>query len=1413
MLLTHKRNGEILRKFEANNAIKSRQLMSINLLKFDVENDMDIQIGDEILLGNSRFYVSRFSENQNDGRIISVEAKGTEYLLQNILILSEEKQDNFTYSEITLEELLTSSVYRTAVDNYSSFSLHFIDIPNEILQAINDIEFSEDTIYSATQKICEIWGIEFIIRDFDIYFEQQVGVLEPEVRLYANINTNVIERNIDSSDVVTRIYPKGSTDNLPPNYMYTSGLRATVFDIDSGNHIQDNNLTPPRNLFYDSDNIDINNPIEKIVTFDDIKVHLRQGECTLTVDKVDEVSGLPLEGHIITSKPINDLVENRYQTEDKDGNPQVVITLYLKAELYNITGATIKSIDKANNRIDFIFPSEGDVSSFPLNLDSYHFLLEGYISNNEINKASKELANKALEHLELNKYPKVTYTLSSAISLDRNEFFDIGDNVYILDESLRSFSEFEEEDIRKGLKVRIQKYEFDVSRGYYTSIEVSNKPIEIPYNVVKTQKELKKKIRQQELSTHNSAVNAYKAEQKLNRLLKHHFYGSPEEYLKIGAEDRNYSVTGLQFDPNRNDEKDKITFTDSIFAINKDPLVTVNIYGRTSVQLTPHPGTFYMYIRIKKGTEGIMGFDSTSLDNTIMFYDVNNGKIESEDDTYYYFLLGLVETYTDKIKVIDASYGFTYIDGNRIYTGTVYADEIRVGSQLETQSSNWDDVYTDWNEKNEDWNTAYTRSSLITEITSDDYIDPSEKKSLKQRINEIEEQKTSLINFANNNSTKFEVDTEVSELQTAFNTLSNYLLNTININDVTSSTQVTTTIRNNLNTYFSNFNATFEALRNKIESDVYGHADSAVEQLNDYSSQWSTAYSRTEDMTTDLKIDIAEKKSLQKQLQNIKKQVNSMVTFAAEHNTSDLTTTERNALTNASNNGSLDVYEDYLINTLLINDLTKSETITQTQRDDLNTKTDNLNGDIQDLRNKLEEVIYSKADLAFENAASKAKVFYGSTTPSSPNVDDIWMRTTEGYRGVWRYNGSSWVKVDDEKALNAYEEAQSASALASSKAKVFYQETEPTSGMVENDLWLDTTVGVEKLYVYDGASWVEVENADLNTAITAVDNWKGTDYTNINGGVITTGEITDKNSKTLIDLDTGYARFGEVGIDKNYFELYEDNGETKVRINNGEIYISSIDGEYIFSPDGVFYQRNGMGAVNLSFFLTNQTKYFWYTSTTLQTNYFYLPAPIPRDRLKYFYNLKSFQYLYKGEDLSNIDSNIKITEDVLTDSNGDVTAIALTPYRDFDGAAYTYTKSGGDKDFYMNIPASNIQSLSYSFNMEAEYMVGDSKLWYPDPVSHDIDIIGEPSNLDLHFVTTLVDEYDGLNHNWIAWKTTVYYGNDQYSWFQRVWESWYFGLESAKYTNNFRITDIQVTAYVGERRGIKCEINLSAFFK
>ena len=69
-------------------------------------------------------------------------------------------------------------------------------------------------------------------------------------------------------------------------------------------------------------------------------------------------------------------------------------------------------------------------------------------------------------------------------------------------------------------------------------------------------------------------------------------------------------------------------------------------------------------------------------------------------------------------------------------------------------------------------------------------------------------------------------------------------------------------------------------------------------------------------------------------------------------------------------------------------------------------------------------------------------------------------------------------------------EIQEVSEVANSKNKTFRQSTEPTSGMSNGDIWIDTDDG-NKMYIYDGTQWV-FSGADGKTLYGTCDTAAGT---------------------------------------------------------------------------------------------------------------------------------------------------------------------------------------------------------------------------------------------------------------------------------------------------------------------------------
>jgi hypothetical protein len=70
--------------------------------------------------------------------------------------------------------------------------------------------------------------------------------------------------------------------------------------------------------------------------------------------------------------------------------------------------------------------------------------------------------------------------------------------------------------------------------------------------------------------------------------------------------------------------------------------------------------------------------------------------------------------------------------------------------------------------------------------------------------------------------------------------------------------------------------------------------------------------------------------------------------------------------------------------------------------------------------------------------------------------------------------------VDAQQAL---EDVVTANARIDGKVKFFYQAVQPSSGMVEGDLWMDTDSAKNQFYVYTGGIWVNSRDKDIAAAL------------------------------------------------------------------------------------------------------------------------------------------------------------------------------------------------------------------------------------------------------------------------------------------------------------------------------------------
>lgn len=127
------------------------------------------------------------------------------------------------------------------------------------------------------------------------------------------------------------------------------------------------------------------------------------------------------------------------------------------------------------------------------------------------------------------------------------------------------------------------------------------------------------------------------------------------------------------------------------------------------------------------------------------------------------------------------------------------------------------------------------------------------------------------------------------------------------------------------------------------------------------------------------------------------------------------------------------------------------------------------------------------AQSAKNTADGKITTFYAASTatPTATTVGDLWIKTDDG-NSLWRWNGSAWVSVDNADIQSALTAAGTAQATADSKIITFAQTSEPTATDI-GDIWIDTDDS-NRMYRWNGTAWVDVHDPKIAEANEKIDN-------------------------------------------------------------------------------------------------------------------------------------------------------------------------------------------------------------------------------------------------------------------------------------------------------------------------------------
>lgn len=271
-------------------------------------------------------------------------------------------------------------------------------------------------------------------------------------------------------------------------------------------------------------------------------------------------------------------------------------------------------------------------------------------------------------------------------------------------------------------------------------------------------------------------------------------------------------------------------------------------------------------------------------------------------------------------------------------------------------------------------------------------------------------------------------------------------------------------------------------------------------------------------------------------------------------------------------------------------DVVQDQISSRVWEEDITTAIETVNGEISDIDVR---VTRNESSIVQNARAISLKVsssdYNGNTIASLINQTATTVAIDASKINLTGAVTISTFGADVASKIANMEAATSAAQLtANSKSKTFQQDSAPTSGVNAGDIWYNTGDG-NKMYRYNGTSWISVQDSQVETDHAIIQSWAAdNNFTYIDGAMIATGTLLVDQIKLYGKMNVyESAASGTVGGYIGYMEGMSSSGNS----TNGIAAMSPTrsDGTYnyvIATDSGVrlthVYQGSTYNNFNLS---------------------------------------------------------------------------------------------------------------------------------------------------------------------------------------------------------------------------------------
>lgn len=521
------------------------------------------------------------------------------------------------------------------------------------------------------QELCSEFGVEFKVTisgsTRTMTFVEKVGSSLALTLKYGQGNGlyQLSRQNVNNAGVTTRLFCYGSGDNLGSGYRHTKLCLPDKTRLTS--YIED---------------------AEAVAAYG-----VREGEkvfSDIRPERIGTITGL-VSGDFLSFKDNN--MDFDLNEKNGDGNTKYLIpdtSAQIKFISGNLGGYTfdLHSYDHGTKTFKINQFTDENGTKFPdtataarqFNTGDRYIITEINLPSSYIEAAEDKLQTEGSNELAKICHPQVSYklTLDEAFFIELygrtdSEVFHPGDSITIVDEQ-----------VGVNREVRITRIERDLLRPHSYDITLSDTVTKTTTTkVINDITEINEVIQNNGLADVSKARRRWMATKELQEMVfDPDGYFDPDNIkplsvetamLTVAAKSQQFTLVGCLFQPNLAGGCNDFYAHDCrlVHYALLDNVVTFNLTGCTYSAANGNALTtntaYYIYARCSKV------ISSTNTGTGVLLLDTAQHK--AEETSYYYFLIGVLNSAVDSVRAISLTYGATTINGAFITTGRIQSQD------------------------------------------------------------------------------------------------------------------------------------------------------------------------------------------------------------------------------------------------------------------------------------------------------------------------------------------------------------------------------------------------------------------------------------------------------------------------------------------------------------------------------------------------------------------------------------------------------------------------------------------------------------------------------------------------------------------------------------------------------------------